>query len=925
MQISFALKNHRQLLIGGLMILFCLSTNAQITLEKDINQDAADSDIMNSHHYDGFIYFEANDGDFGNELWSWNLANDEMKRLTDIKPLEENSNPYGIFAYQGKVYFSTSTNFYAYDLETENLSTASSLYGLAIDDVGNSIVFDGKLVLSASVSGTGTELIVLDGTDFSYQIIDINLGSSNSSPNNFTEYQNELYFSASGVDGPSLWKWNPSMDMAEQIVNNDESPSGGNIRKLIVHEDVIYYPAFLQGNGEELFYHDLSTGEGGLLVDFFFGNGSSNPAIIGARDNELYFLGRSSAVNRSLQVLNTESLEIETFLLNEDEDQQAYNGIIHENSIYINGLTTQYDRDIWKFDLDQKAFTLVHDFLDLPLQFLGEMQIIDDRLICTSRTELAGLEWSSYDLENKILTAPVFDLNPKSEGSDPMQFCAHQDKLYFEAFDFKTGSELFVYNPATGQTSITLDQLEGSSGSKPSYMTSYGSKMYLSGIALGAGEELLSYDPSDNTIDLLADIYASTASSQPFYFMPIDGKVYIEANSNIEGREIFAWDTLTNELSLAYESEPGQDDGSKGDMWAFDNKIYFADYDEDIFYEFNPISNEIKDFSQVAGESVGTDQYVNGITENELYFISRNDENKSTQKLWNKTTNTLTTFDNPSTFNISSGETALFNDILYLVGQFASGGSQLWKLDPDSGFTALTDFTKFNPRYPTAFNGQIYFSAEDEEFGNELWVYDIEQDSAFIFADIRKGPRSSNPSQLFVFNNKLYFSADDGNVGAELWSVASCLNLVVNTSGTIAGEAEGTIELIIQGGIAPYEITWSNGDSLAELSNLEAGIYTATVRDSSGCISSVTAEVESISKTNNSSVESFEISPNPASTLISIKTKIDAPLYLYNSTGVLLKEYDTTRQDRFEISISHLPKGLYLIKQGEITKWWTKM
>ncbi len=57
MQVSFALKNHIQQLIYGLMMLFCLSTDAQITLEKDINQDLSDSNIMNSHYNDGFIYF----------------------------------------------------------------------------------------------------------------------------------------------------------------------------------------------------------------------------------------------------------------------------------------------------------------------------------------------------------------------------------------------------------------------------------------------------------------------------------------------------------------------------------------------------------------------------------------------------------------------------------------------------------------------------------------------------------------------------------------------------------------------------------------------------------------------------------------------------------------------------------------------------
>lgn len=921
-------KNFRNSLSNffcGILILSSITVGAQITLEKDINQDPSNADIMNSYYADGYMYFEANDGDFGSEVWKWDLETDEMTRLTDIKPLEENSNPYGIVAYMNKVYFVSGNTYYAYDLNTEALSSVSSLYNLAISDVGNSFVYDGKLLVSGSSPGVGVELIALDGNDFSYQILDLNPGSDDSSPNNFTEYQGEIYFSAASSDGPSLWKWSPSMQITEQLVNSNGEPSGGNIRQPIVHNDIIYYPAFLQGKGEEVFFHNLNTGEGGVLIDFFFGNGSSNPVMIGADGNELYFLGRSSAVNRSLQVFNTSTLAIESFLLNNDVDQQAYDALLSDGLIYVDGLTSQYERDIWSFDIENKTFSLVHDYPNLPLQYLNEMHVIGNQLISTSRTETAGVEWSSFDLENTILTAPVYDLNPKTEGSDPTQFCTHQGQLYFEAFDFKTGSEMFVYNPLTGQTGITLDHLEGSSGSKPSYMTSYGSKIYLSSISLGVGEELHSYDPVDNSMNLLANIYEGGASSQPFYFMPIDGKMYIEANSNIEGREIFAWDTLTNELSLAFESEPGQADGGKGDMWAFDDKIYFEDYDQEVFYEFDPVTKTLTDFSQIVGEPVGTSQYVNGIWNQWLYFTSRNEDNKSTQKLWNKADNSLTTFENPSTFGIDNGETAVLDGQMFLTGQFSSGGSQLWLLDPQTGFTKLTDFTKFNPRYPTVFDGRVFFAAEDEDFGNELWVYDIQQDTAFIFADIRKGPRSSNPSQLYVFNDKLYFSADDGNVGAELWSVASCLNLIVNTTGTLAGEAEGTIELVIEGGIPPYEISWSTGDSLTELSELVAGSYTATVRDSSGCITSIVAEVELLSNTASEVNSLFELSPNPASHTLNIKSNDSTPIYIYNSLGILIGEYHLNQTNQIEIPIINLLPGLYIIKQGSTSRWWTKL
>ena len=53
------------------------------------------------------------------------------------------------------------------------------------------------------------------------------------------------------------------------------------------------------------------------------------------------------------------------------------------------------------------------------------------------------------------------------------------------------------------------------------------------------------------------------------------------------------------------------------------------------------------------------------------------------------------------------------------------------------------------------------------------------------------------------------------------------------------GDADGSIDLTISGGTAPYNYLWSNGDSTEDLSGLLAGAYTVLVTDSNGCQDSV--------------------------------------------------------------------------------------
>lgn len=57
---------------------------------------------------------------------------------------------------------------------------------------------------------------------------------------------------------------------------------------------------------------------------------------------------------------------------------------------------------------------------------------------------------------------------------------------------------------------------------------------------------------------------------------------------------------------------------------------------------------------------------------------------------------------------------------------------------------------------------------------------------------------------------------------------------------------DGSIDLTISGGDAPYTYEWSTGDETEDLENLEAGTYTVTVTDEAGCAREQTFVVEEI-------------------------------------------------------------------------------
>jgi ELWxxDGT repeat protein len=100
------------------------------------------------------------------------------------------------------------------------------------------------------------------------------------------------------------------------------------------------------------------------------------------------------------------------------------------------------------------------------------------------------------------------------------------------------------------------------------------------------------------------------------------------------------------------------------------------------------------------------------------------------------------------------------------------------------------------PANLTAFNGKIYFAADDSngsntpgglDLGKELWITDGTETGTTFVKDLRTGSASSSPSFFFEYNGTLYFSANSGagNVlhstdGTELGTTATGGNFVFN-------------------------------------------------------------------------------------------------------------------------------------------------
>jgi ELWxxDGT repeat protein len=121
------------------------------------------------------------------------------------------------------------------------------------------------------------------------------------------------------------------------------------------------------------------------------------------------------------------------------------------------------------------------------------------------------------------------------------------------------------------------------------------------------------------------------------------------------------------------------------------------------------------------------------------------------------------------------------NGTLYFAANDDAHGSELWKSDgTPQGTVILQDINPgpvdgvnfvlgYQPLNIGQANGTIYFAATDGQKGYELWKTNGTPGSATLVKDINPGPGDSIPSQLRSVNGTLFFSADDGSNGCELW------------------------------------------------------------------------------------------------------------------------------------------------------------
>ena len=357
--------------------------------------------------FTGKIFFSADDGTHGQELWRTDGAPDATHTGTELvcdlfTAPGFGSNPHNLIVLGDWLYFSADSGDARNDLyRTNGAINGCERIGLTFQNPDQPRVVGDQLWFSA-LSEDGIEPWMTTSTGAPAQVANINsTGSSN--PAGFTKLGSYVYFNAdNGTDGYELWKSNGTG--ATMVANIDETPGqGSNPTELFSAAafDLLLFKAYSPTAGWELFGTDGINLE---LLDINEGAESSDPGQFTEVNATVYFTAFTDETGIELWSLNqTDGLELVS---------DIYPGTISSS----------------------------------PQQ----LRAIGDWLYFTATTAATGYElWRT----NGTTTEMVIDILPGTNGAYPFGFVEHDGAIFFSA---NNGSTWTLFQ-TTGTAASTVE------------------------------------------------------------------------------------------------------------------------------------------------------------------------------------------------------------------------------------------------------------------------------------------------------------------------------------------------------------------------------------------------------------------------------------------------------------------------------------
>ncbi|HPD31609.1 MAG TPA: hypothetical protein PLL20_16575 [Phycisphaerae bacterium] len=400
-----------------------------MTLELDIDPGTPGSNPSNMFAQYDKLYFAADDGTNGVELWKATLRNNltvATALLKDINPLAGSSSPAGFALLSGSVVmFSADDGTTGRELwKTDGTNTTRQLdINQVVDpnDASKTLSSDpqllttvsGKVFFTADDGVNGRELWMTDGTT-TMMVLDIVSGAAGSNPTNLTAATflvggaptPMLCFTvdSDGMNGAELWKSNGTAAGTMMIYDPGSAGSPANLRSIAGTVNRVFFTL-----GNDLWKSD-GTMVGTVPVKTFV----SAPTNLVVAANTLYFVaddnsGGGLELWKSDGTTTSQVMDIRPGAVGSSPQNLFAIG----STVYFSADDGTYGRELWRTDSAAGALRVM-DINPGPADSApSNMANFDGTLVFTADDGTHGRElWQSdgFPVANRVGMSYKWDL-----------------------------------------------------------------------------------------------------------------------------------------------------------------------------------------------------------------------------------------------------------------------------------------------------------------------------------------------------------------------------------------------------------------------------------------------------------------------------------------------------------------------------------
>ena len=256
-------------------------TSAGTVMVKDIRSGSFGSYIAELTTVGNILFFRADDGVHGDELWKSDGTTAGTVMVTDINTGLDNSYPRELTAIDtdgddedDTIYFSANDGVHGNELWK---SDGTELGTVMVKDINTGVqsslpgdlrIIGNKLYFSANDGSSGSELWESDGSPLgTMRVMDIWSGATGSTPHVFTVCST-LYFLANDGDGYELWKSDGTT--AGTLMVEDIHTTGGTISvyssNMMCLGSTLFFVVFDINNFVEYLWKTDGTAAGTVMV-----------------------------------------------------------------------------------------------------------------------------------------------------------------------------------------------------------------------------------------------------------------------------------------------------------------------------------------------------------------------------------------------------------------------------------------------------------------------------------------------------------------------------------------------------------------------------------------------------------------------------------------------------------------------------------